>query len=198
MATACSSSLILAFPLLIILIAFPISTLATAPEEVRDIKGKKLLSGIDYYILPAVQDAEGNGMIALAGSRKGTCPLDVIQQDYNFYYGVPLKFFPVNPKMKTVSVSTDLNIKFNTEDRSCNASMVWKLTAFDREVKQYFVGTDGSVGNPGRETLSNWFKIEKYEEHYKLSYCPSVCKYCKVICKDLGLLWIRGILDIWL
>lgn len=47
--------------------------------------------------------------------------------------------------------------------------------------------TSGGVeGNPGSKTTSSWFKIKKYEEDYKLVFCPTVCKYCKVICKDVG------------
>ncbi|KAK7392999.1 hypothetical protein VNO78_21449 [Psophocarpus tetragonolobus] len=53
---------------------------------------------------------------------------------------------------------------------------------------QWFVITGGVVGNPGRETIGNWFKIEKYNDYYyKLVYCPSVCPSCKHQCRNVGM-----------
>ncbi|KAK9131185.1 hypothetical protein Sjap_011672 [Stephania japonica] len=252
-----------------------------------------------------------------------SCPLEVVQEDDEYWNGLPLMFFPVNAK-GTIRVSTDVNIKFDTEVDTCVEPTVWRVGAFDKEVRQDFVkgggfigspvyckvmcknlgiyedsdgvkrlalsetsfklvamallsllvllpllildsvasvapnpalldevsdiankklvsGVEyyivpapgasvgggltlyynttrscylevaqedyptwdgfriqffpvdpkkgmagGSIGNPGPETLRNWFKIEKYEDAYKLSYCPSVCRFCKVMCKDLG------------
>ncbi|CAN0887823.1 Kunitz trypsin inhibitor 5 [Linum grandiflorum] len=48
-------------------------------------------------------------------------------------------------------------------------------------------GTGGVEGNPGPRTVKNWFKIWKYGSNYKFSYCPAVCKSCKVDCKDVGI-----------
>lgn len=45
----------------------------------------------------------------------------------------------------------------------------------------------GVEGNPGRETLDNWFKIEKTDDGYKFVFCPTVCNFCKVICRDVGI-----------
>ncbi|KAK3001390.1 hypothetical protein RJ639_020839 [Escallonia herrerae] len=68
-------------------------------------------------------------------------------------------------------------------------STVWKLNSYSG---QYDVTTGGVEGNPGRETIENWFKIEKYEDDYKLVFCPTVCNYCKVICKGVGILIQNG------
>ncbi|KAK3406148.1 hypothetical protein EUGRSUZ_K02323 [Eucalyptus grandis] len=68
----------------------------------------------------------------------------------------------------------------------CMHSTVWRLGAYNEEVKQYFVESGGVLGSPGRETISNWFKIEKVDEDYKLVFCPTVCDTCKVICRDVG------------
>ena len=84
-----------------------------------------------------------------------------------------------------VRVLTDQNIRFN-QTTACKEGTVWKLDNFDTTTGQWFITTGGVIGNPGRETVGNWFKIEKYEDAYKLVYCPSVCKFCKVICKDVG------------
>ncbi|KAK9131179.1 hypothetical protein Sjap_011666 [Stephania japonica] len=179
-----SSSLATLFPLLVL--AFVVSS-QCAPEEVHDITGKNLISGVDYYILPAA-GARGGGLTL--GPRRPSpysyCPLDVIQEEFEDRNGAAVTFLPVNPKKQTIRVSTDLNIKSDT-GTTCDETTVWKLDFFDKESRQYFVTTGGSEGNPGPVTLSNWFKIEKFDYDYKLSYCPSVCKFCKVICKDIGI-----------
>ncbi|KAJ0559060.1 putative proteinase inhibitor I3, Kunitz legume, kunitz inhibitor STI-like superfamily [Helianthus annuus] len=54
-------------------------------------------------------------------------------------------------------------------------------------MKQNVVMVGGVEGNPGPKTLENWFKIEKTIDGYKLVFCPSVCSYCKVTCKDVGI-----------
>ena len=85
-----------------------------------------------------------------------------------------------------VRVSTDLNIKFSAAT-ICAQSTVWRLANYDESTGQYFVTTGGVEGNPGPETVSNWFKIEKLNDDYKLVFCPGVCDVCKVICRDVGL-----------
>lgn len=59
------------------------------------------------------------------------------------------------------------------------------LDRFDVSKRKSFATTDGFIGNLGPH--SNWFKIEKYVEGYKLVYCPSVCPSCKHECKNVGL-----------
>ncbi|TXG47968.1 hypothetical protein EZV62_027262 [Acer yangbiense] len=66
-------------------------------------------------------------------------------------------------------------------------STVWKLDSHDDSLGQWFVTTGGVEGNPGRETISNWFKIEKFDDDYKLVFCPSVCDTCRVLCRDIGI-----------
>ncbi|KAK0586142.1 hypothetical protein LWI29_001699 [Acer saccharum] len=50
---------------------------------------------------------------------------------------------------------------------------------------QWFVTTEGVEVNPGRETVSNWFKIEKFDGDYKLLFCPTVFDICRVVCRDI-------------
>ncbi|KAG5617823.1 hypothetical protein H5410_017647 [Solanum commersonii] len=52
--------------------------------------------------------------------------------------------------------------------------------------KDHMITNGGVKGNPGRDTISNWFKIVKYGVGYKFVFCPSVCNYCDVICKNVG------------
>ncbi|TXG51801.1 hypothetical protein EZV62_024325 [Acer yangbiense] len=49
----------------------------------------------------------------------------------------------------------------------------------------WFVTTEGVEGNPSRETVSNWFKIEKFDGDYKLLFCPIVFDIYRVVCKDI-------------
>ena len=46
---------------------------------------------------------------------------------------------------------------------------------------------DGVKKNPGPNTLTNWFKIEKLGKlDYKFSYYPLVCQLCTTLCSDIG------------
>nr|GEY66478.1 hypothetical protein [Tanacetum cinerariifolium] len=49
-----------------------------------------------------------------------------------------------------------------------------------------YVSSHGMLGSPGRDTLQNWFKIEKFENDYKIVYCPSVVKNYRPYCSDIG------------
>ncbi|CAK9171368.1 unnamed protein product [Ilex paraguariensis] len=162
---------------------------AAAPEPVLDIAGKKLRTGVDYYILPVFRGMGGG--LTLASPGNDTCPLDVVQEQHEVDNGFPLTFSPVNPKKGVIRESTDLNIKFSAAT-ICVQSTVWKID-YDKSLRQYFVTSGGVEGNPGRETTDNWFKIEKDGDDYKLVFCPTVCNYCKVICKDIGIYIQNGV-----
>ena len=161
-----------------------------SPDQAVDTSGKKLREGSNYYILPVPATEctsfgtcrDGSGFVLATVSNK-TCPLDVVVVDG--YHGQPLSFTPIKPKKGFVHVSTDLNIKFSVQT-SCPKSTVWKIDHFDRSTRKWFVTTGGDVGNPSWRTINNWFKIEKYENDYKLVYCPSFCEYCRVQCRDIG------------
>ncbi|KAF5934208.1 hypothetical protein HYC85_030379 [Camellia sinensis] len=160
-----------------------LSTASSAPSPVRDIEGKEVRVGIDYYILPVFR-GKGGGLTLASTTQR--CPLDVVQARQEVDHGLPLTFSPVNPKKGVVRVSTDLNIKFSAAT-ICVQSTVWRLANYDESTRQYFVTTGGVEGNPGPETVSNWFKIEKFNDDYKLVFCPGVCDVCKVICRDVGI-----------
>lgn len=154
-----------------------------APDPVLDIASKKLRTGVDYHILPVIRGRGGG--LTLASTRNKTCPLDVVQELQEVSNGLPVTFSPVNLTKGVVRVSTDLNIKFSAST-NCVQSTVWKLDKFDESRSQWFVTSGGVEGNPGRQTTSNWFKIEKYDSDYKLVFCPTVCNFCKVLCRDVG------------
>lgn len=151
-----------------------------APGQVVDTSGKKLRAGVNYYVVPAPRN-EYVGGLALATTGED-CPLDVVAA----YQALPLTFTPANPKKGVVRVSTDLNIVFSTQT-NCPQSTVWKLGDYDDSTGQWFVTTGGVLGNPDWRTTSIWFKIEKYEDSYKVVYCPSVCTFCGLQCRDIGI-----------
>ncbi|CAN0858479.1 Kunitz trypsin inhibitor 5 [Linum grandiflorum] len=161
----------------------PVSSAASA-IPVTDVDGTPLRSGLKYFILPAVS---GNGGgVALDRTKTKKCPLSVFQDEYELSKGLSVVFLPVNAKPGyTVQTATDLNIEF-TAETACDEATVWKVESYDDDVKQWFIGTGGIEGKPGPRTVDNWFKIAKYGGNYKLVYCPSVCKSCKVQCKDVG------------
>ena len=181
-------------PTLLILISFFIFAFVTkaplvvtadsSPDPVLDIAGEKLHTGTDYYILPVVRGRGGG--LTLASTGNETCPLDVVQERQEVDNGLPVTFSPVNIKKGVVRLSTDNNIKFSAST-ICVQSTVWKLDSHDDSLGQWFVTTGGVEGNPGRETTSNWFKIEKFDDDYKLVFCPSVCDTCRVLCRDIGI-----------
>ncbi|KAI4351997.1 hypothetical protein L6164_006290 [Bauhinia variegata] len=162
-----------------------ITATAAAPEPVLDISGQKLRTGVNYYILPVIR-GRGGGLL-LANSGNNTCPLYVVQETKETFSGQPVTFSPYDAKNGVIFTSSDLNIKsFVTETTSCDQSTVWKLLKVLTGV--WFLSSGGVEGNSGAqpETIVNWFKIEKAEKDYELSFCPSVCK-CQTLCRSLGI-----------
>ncbi|CAI0555907.1 unnamed protein product [Linum tenue] len=161
------------------------SSTSSSPIPVTDVDGATVRSGLNYFILPSVS-GHGGG-VALDRTKTKKCPLSVFQDNYDLSKGLPVVFLPLNAKPGyTVRTSIDLNIEFTTET-ACDEAAVWKVEGYDHDLGQIrFVGTGGIEGKPGPRTVDNWFKIVKYGGNYKLVYCPSVCKQCKVECKDVG------------
>lgn len=163
---------------------------AASPEAVADVSGRKVRAGTEYYILPA--NILGRGL-TLAGRNK-TCPFTLVltslQEEYS--PGLPVTFHPINPKKGVVRLSTDLNLVFSAAT-VCAEPTVWRLGVPDAHTGIRYVGVGGSVGNPGGATVTNWFTIEKFgKKSYKLSFCPTVCLFCKMACGDVGIVWEGG------
>ncbi|KAI5675346.1 hypothetical protein M9H77_06296 [Catharanthus roseus] len=157
---------------------------AETPNPVLDFVGTKVRTGVPYHIITSTIDPPGGGMMSDCTYDNTTCPIEVMKN----IRGLPMYFSPVNPKKGIIRESTDLNIIFwYTKD-------VWKVDRkLDESSQKYFVTNGGGVvGNPGPQTLDNWFKFEKYEDGYKIVHCPSVCRYCKVMCKDVGIFEQNG------
>ncbi|MCD9644559.1 hypothetical protein HAX54_032842 [Datura stramonium] len=85
--------------------------------------------------------------------------------------------------------------KFNGGDLdayklSCVNEIVWKVDAPDPEGIRFVV----TGGNPGPDTINNWFKVEKFITtmpgyNYRLRHCPVqfLCPLCNINdCRDVG------------
>ncbi|KAK7338420.1 hypothetical protein VNO77_19028 [Canavalia gladiata] len=156
---------------------------AEPPEEVRDTSGKLVRKASNYFILPYSITCGTRCGIALLRAGNKTCPLELAEQDEAMQF----RFVPANFKKGVIRVSTDLNV-IHTFPTNCSSSVtVWKVGEVDAATGERFVTTGGVQGNPGPQTIHNWFKIEKFENGYKLVYCPTVCESCKVVCKDIGI-----------
>ncbi|KAL8241173.1 hypothetical protein R6Q59_014528 [Mikania micrantha] len=166
--------------MLLLFSTISLSLAQPSPDPVRDIDGNLLRSGTEYYILPVFRGMGGG--VTLASTRNETCPLDVVQAALEVDNGLPLTFTPVDPKKGVIRESTDLNIIFSAFS-ICIQSNVWMIEEYEGEL---VVSGHGVSGNPGQETLGNWFKIEKLEDDYKLVFCPTVCDFCKPVCGDIG------------
>ncbi|KAE8692806.1 putative Kunitz family trypsin and protease inhibitor protein [Hibiscus syriacus] len=167
---------------------FSSTIVADQPNAVLDVSGQELLTGTDYYVLPVIRGRGGGltlGSATNADPNTG-CPLVVVQEQLEVSSGLPLYFSPVNVEQQggIVRVSTDFNVIFNASS-ICVQSTLWEL-AFDESLQKFVVATGGVPGNPGPETLNNWFKIERFEDDYKLAFCPGVCDICRPVCGDLG------------
>ncbi|KAI7725913.1 hypothetical protein M8C21_032425, partial [Ambrosia artemisiifolia] len=174
---------ILLFSLAFILVA------NSVPAPVLDYNGKYVRTGVEYLVKPAALDGEYGGLYVADFFGEKPCPVG-IAQSRDDADGLSLSFAPVNPKKGVIRLSTDVNIKFSGSN-NCNESNIWKLE-YDKSLKQYAVMVGGVEGNPGPETLENWFKIEKTDDGYKFVFCPSVCSYCKVMCRDVGIVLEEG------
>ncbi|XVF20690.1 hypothetical protein REPUB_Repub12eG0023800 [Reevesia pubescens] len=157
-----------------------------ANEPVLDIDGEELRTGIEYYVVSSIWGAGGGGL-ALGQSSKQPCP-EIVVQRRSGDDGIPVTISNVDSNDDVVRLSSDVNIKFRPiRTRLCLTSTVWKLDNYDDSTGKWWVTTDGVIGNPGPNTLTSWFKIEKSGGiGYKFTFCPSVCQSCTTLCSDIG------------
>nr|GEW24059.1 Kunitz trypsin inhibitor 2-like [Tanacetum cinerariifolium] len=167
--------------ILIVLSTLSLS-LSQTPPPVRDTDGNIVRSGTNYYILPVVNDKGGG--VTLAPRKDDPCPYDVAQENNRQRNGLPMNFVPaLTFKEDMIRESIDLNIRF-ADAGKCIATPVWRFEYGEDGIR--YVSSHGMLGSPGRDTLQNWFKIEKFENDYKIVYCPSVVKNYRPYCSDIG------------
>ncbi|XP_059306765.1 miraculin-like [Lycium ferocissimum] len=159
---------------------------ASVPNSVLDTTGKIVRAGHDYMVIPVRKDLGGELGLAFIGTQ--VCPLGIGPRLSPNDPGLSINLFPVNFKKGVIRESTDLNIEFTETYTICqHHSNVWRLDHYNPQKEDHVITNGGVKGNPGRDTYSNWFKIVKYGAGYKFVFCPSVCNYCDVICKNVGI-----------
>ncbi|KAJ7970146.1 Kunitz trypsin inhibitor [Quillaja saponaria] len=163
------------------------------PDPVFDISGDIVQGGVSYDILP-VHKGRGGGFTLANTGNKQSGPLDVIQQHVGAFDSLPLTFPPLIQRRGEVHISNDLIIKVSAKTSS-ELSTVWKLAKQPNGI--WFVTTGGVEGNPGFDTITNWFKIEKYGNDYKLAFCPEVAD-APIFGKILVFMLMRKEKGIWL
>ncbi|KAL3512418.1 hypothetical protein ACH5RR_025135 [Cinchona calisaya] len=171
---------------------FFLGTSQILPEAVLDTSGQQLRRGVNYYILPA--NRRNGGGLTLANGRNGSCPYEIVQALNQGANGLPLRFSPINND-SIIRENTDNNIWFVNFSSPivCPQSNVWQLVADGESPPPYFVTIGGVEGNPGRDTLPNWFQIQKYEDAYQIVYCPNIpCQPCRVLCGNIGIFVDNG------
>ncbi|PWA88369.1 proteinase inhibitor I3 [Artemisia annua] len=160
-----------------------LSSVVESQSPVLDTAGNLLVTGASYYILPAVSYRFG-GVKLDPTTLNQTCPLDVTQEHNDELDGLPLTFLLSSPSIDGVIYqSTDLNIRFSNVT-TCGKPAVWRMVGRNG---QWVVTLGGIVGRPRWETTFNWFKIEKYDNDYKIEFCPKVCgNICRPFCGGVG------------
>ncbi|XP_015966173.1 miraculin-like [Arachis duranensis] len=161
-------------------------------ELVIDTDNNTIQAGKDYYIRPVPTSPSiicrwlpctvGAGLALQSTTPNKTCPLNVVAERGT---GQAVTFTPVNPKAnREIYTNSDLNIKFDVKS-NCSESTVWKLVS-DASSGQRIVTTGGVIGNPGKNTVNNWFQIQKDDNDYNFYFCPKVCETCKPVCGNIG------------
>ena len=141
-----------------LLLSFATKPLVAHPDPLVDANGNEVEASRDYYVVSLISGAGGGGLTLFRG-RNELCPLDVIQLSSDLRRGTRLRFAAYN-NTRIIHENVDLNVRFSTETR-CNEPTVWKVDNYDPSRGKWFITTGGIEGNPGAQTLKNWFKFER-------------------------------------
>ncbi|KAK3220261.1 hypothetical protein Dsin_014231 [Dipteronia sinensis] len=190
-------SSLLALSLSFLFFALLTKPLSGRPDPLLDHNGDEVEAGRAYYIVSSIRGGGGGGL-TLSLNRNGSCPLDVTQHSLDILRGYPMFFFPTNYSSENrghVHESMNVNILFIANIISCNEPMVWKVDNYDEKRGAWFITTNGVLGNPGPQTLQNWFKFVKADigDSYKIVHCPSDVSGSTVnLCSDVGINFVEN------
>ncbi|CAI9089579.1 OLC1v1024170C1 [Oldenlandia corymbosa var. corymbosa] len=174
---------------------------------VFDTDGDQLRRGQSYYIVSAGWSRLRAGGLKPYTGRGSTCPFQIVQAFNLRSDGVPVAFSPVDPQDLLVQSDSDQNIVFEDFPSAvrCSESNVWKVdfgqsqsSPAANSTAPVLVTTGGVEGNPGPNTLPNWFKIQEYEDAYIIQYCPSAslcgATPCRdsLVCENIGVSVVNG------
>lgn len=167
----------------LIIFTFILSFVLSTKAVILDTDGNELKPNTEYYILPSATVYAGGLTL---GNKNSSCAENVAEDNSPTENGLPVNFTTVNPNSTTIALNESINIAFSGPT-TCNSSTVWTLVS-DTDTGKRFVKIGGVLGNPGNDTLANWFNIQEYMNGlYKLVYCPTVCETCKPACGYLGI-----------
>ncbi|KAB2010642.1 hypothetical protein E1A91_D10G261100v1 [Gossypium mustelinum] len=164
--------------------SFGVANTTNAP--VLDSDGNELRTGTPYFVVSSIWGAGGGGLDP--GRPRGKpCP-EVVAQRGSGDNGIPVIFSNSDSKDGVVRLSSDINIAFvPLRPKFCETTTVWKVADYDHSAGKWWVITDGVKGNPGANTLTSWFRIEKTttDFDYTFKYCPAVCGTCPALCNKI-------------
>ncbi|KAK8481675.1 hypothetical protein V6N12_002237 [Hibiscus sabdariffa] len=167
--------------------SFLFGVATTGHNPVLDIEGEVVRTGIEYYAVSAIWGPSGGGL-AIGNSSKNDCPGIVVQSQSDVDYGAPVIFSNANTSDDAVRLSSYVNIEFPSPvNKFCLTSTVWMLDDFETSAGTHRVGLGGIKGNPGCETMRNWFQLEKFDMNhvYKFKYCQKVCDTYMDVCHEI-------------
>ncbi|GKD48454.1 Kunitz trypsin inhibitor 2-like protein [Tanacetum coccineum] len=151
-------------------------------SPVVDTDGMPLVTGPTYYIVPAVSGS-GGGVKLAPTTLNQTCPLDVAQENNEQLNGLPQTFSLAIPNRGgVIRESSDLNIIFSGAT-TCGQRAIWRV---EDSNGQRVVTSRGTFGSPGAGTISSWFRFDKFDNDYKIVFCPAVCNTCRPACGEVG------------
>ncbi|GMJ12283.1 ARABIDOPSIS THALIANA KUNITZ TRYPSIN INHIBITOR 5 [Hibiscus trionum] len=182
-----TASLFLLFIFSITQSSFLFGVANAAGDAVLDRDGDEVLTGVPYYIVSLIWGAGGGGL-AIGRESDRKCPEIVVQRLRHIDYGSPMIFSNADSSDGVVRVSSDVRVKFvGPRDRLCLTSTVWKVQDKDESTGNTWVELGGSEGEPGCDTMKNWFKLETgfTKGTYKFKYCPSVCSSSVTSCNEI-------------
>ncbi|TYH51456.1 hypothetical protein ES332_D10G275900v1 [Gossypium tomentosum] len=166
-------------------LSFSFGVANTTNAPVLDSDGNELRTGTPYFVVSSIWGAGGGGL-ALGMPRGKPCP-EVVAQRGSGDDGIPVIFSNSDSNDGVVRLSSDINIEFiPLRPRFCQTTTVWKVDDYDHSAGKWWVITDGVKGNPGANTLTSWFRIEKAGDlDYTFKYCPAVCGTCPALCNKI-------------
>ncbi|XP_012457881.2 21 kDa seed protein [Gossypium raimondii] len=167
-------------------LSFSFGVANTTNAPVLDSDGNELRTGTPYFVVSSIWGAGGGGL-ALGMPRGNPCP-EVVAQRGSGDDGIPVIFSNSDSNDGVVRLSSDINIEFiPLRPRFCQTTTVWKVDDYDHSAGKWWVITDGVKGNPGANTLTSWFRIEKASHlDYTFKYCPAVCGTCPALCNKIA------------
>ncbi|KAG4181245.1 hypothetical protein ERO13_A10G215032v2 [Gossypium hirsutum] len=186
MKTTIASVLLLFIIFSVTLSSFLFGVANATNEPVLDSDGNEVQTGTPYFIVSSIRRAGGGGL-ALGRPSGNPCP-EVVTQRKSGDNGIPVIFSNSDFNDGIVRLSSDINIEFiPLRPKLCRTTTVWKVDDYDHSAGKWWVVTNGVKGNPGANTLTSWFRIEKAMggHSYALKYCPAVCGTCPALCNEI-------------